>query len=42
MDLVGYRRDAVTQARAHLKPEIPGTGHDDIPIRHELEFEIQP
>lgn len=42
MDLVALRRDAVTEARARLKPEIPETGFEDIPIRHELEFEIQP
>ncbi len=42
MDLVAFRRDAVTDARATLKPEIPETGHDDIPIRHELEFAIEP
>ena len=42
MDLAAFRRDAVTRARASLKPEIPETGYDDIPIRHELEFEIEP
>ena len=41
MDLVEFRRDAATEARAQLKPEIPETGHDDIPLRHELEFEIE-
>ena len=30
---------AVTEAR-HLKPEIPLLGHDDVPIRDELEFEL--
>ena len=40
MDLVAFRRDAVTEARTSLKPEIPRVGHDDIPIRHELEFEL--
>ena len=42
MDLAEFRRDAVTEARVRLKPDIPETGHDDIPIRHELEFEIRP
>lgn len=42
MDLAAFRHDAVTEARASLKPEIPATGHDDIPIRHELEFDIEP
>lgn len=42
MDLVAFRRGAVTEARANLKPEIPDTGYDDIPMRHELEFEIRP
>ncbi len=32
-------RDAITEARK-LKPEIPLLGYDDIPIRHELEFEL--
>jgi ribosomal protein S18 acetylase RimI-like enzyme len=31
--------DAITEARK-LKPEIPLTGDDGIPIRHELEFEL--
>jgi ribosomal protein S18 acetylase RimI-like enzyme len=42
MDLAELRRDAVTDARARLKPEIPETGFEDIPVRHELEFEIEP
>jgi ribosomal protein S18 acetylase RimI-like enzyme len=42
MDLAELRHDAVTEARARLKPSIPDTGHEDIPIRHELEFEIEP
>ena len=37
-DLAAVHRDAVTESR-HLKPEIPETGTDGIPIRHELEFE---
>lgn len=38
-DLVKLRRDSIKQARA-LKPEIPLTGHNGIPIKHELEFEL--
>lgn len=37
-DMVGYSRDAVTEARK-LKPEIPNVGFDGIPIRHEIEME---
>lgn len=37
-DMVGYYRDAVTEARK-LKPEIPNVGFDGIPIRHEIEME---
>jgi hypothetical protein len=37
-DLVALHRDAVNESR-RLKPEIPATGVDGIPIRHELEFE---
>jgi ribosomal protein S18 acetylase RimI-like enzyme len=42
MDLVALRHDGVTEARTRLKPEIPEIGYDDIPVRHELEFEIEP
>ena len=42
MDLCALRHDSVSEARARLKPGIPETGHDGIPIRHELEFEIEP
>ncbi len=38
-DMVALHRDAATQARK-LKPEIPLTGEDGIPIRHEIEFEL--
>jgi ribosomal protein S18 acetylase RimI-like enzyme len=38
--LVALHRDAVTLARQTLKPEIPLTGDDDIPIRDELELEL--
>ncbi len=37
--LVALHRDAVTRSRA-LKPEIPTTGNDDIPIRDEIELEL--
>lgn len=40
-ELLAFRRDAVTEAR-RLKPEIPETGDDGIPIRHELELEWAP
>ena len=38
-NLVAVHRDAITEARK-LKPEIPLLGNDDIPIRHEIEFEL--
>nr|WP_203950539.1 GNAT family N-acetyltransferase [Microbispora rosea] len=38
-DLVAVHRDAVTRSRA-LKPSIPETGLDGIPLRHELELEL--
>jgi len=37
-DLVAFHRDAVAESR-RLKPAIPATGNDGIPVRHELEFE---
>jgi GNAT superfamily N-acetyltransferase len=37
-DMVALHRDAVAQARM-LKPQIPRTGADGIPIRHEIAFE---
>jgi len=37
-DLVALHRDAVAADR-RLKPKIPATGHDGIPIRHALELE---
>ncbi len=40
-ELVALHRDAVTEARP-LKPEIPETGDDGIPIRHELELRWTP
>lgn len=39
-DLVALHRDAVTQARAELKPEIP-LEVDGIPLRHELELQMR-
>jgi GNAT superfamily N-acetyltransferase len=38
-DLVALHREAVARAR-ELKPTIPLTGRDGIPIRHELELEL--
>jgi ribosomal protein S18 acetylase RimI-like enzyme len=38
-DLVAVHRDAVDESR-RLKPEIPQTGDDGIPIKHELELEL--
>ena len=40
--LVAVHRDAITHARANLKPEIPLTGKDDIPLRDEIELELPP
>jgi hypothetical protein len=39
MDLVALHRDGVTRSRA-LKPSIPFSGADGVPLRHELEFEL--
>jgi hypothetical protein len=36
----GFRKDAVLVFRK-LKPEIPATGDNDIPIKHILEFELR-
>jgi GNAT superfamily N-acetyltransferase len=38
--LVAVHPDAVTRARATLKPEIPLVGLDGIPLRDELELEL--
>jgi N-acetylglutamate synthase-like GNAT family acetyltransferase len=38
-DMAALHRDAVAAARL-LKPEIPATGEDGIPIRHEIEFDL--
>ncbi|GLZ08605.1 hypothetical protein Acsp03_60710 [Actinomadura sp. NBRC 104412] len=37
--LAALHRDAVTESRARLKPEIPLTGEYGIPIRDELELD---
>ncbi len=39
LDLVAVHRDAVERSRL-VKPSIPLTGFDGVPIRHELEFEL--
>lgn len=39
-NLCGFYRDAVTAARK-IKAQIPLTGEDGIPIRHEIEFELR-
>lgn len=39
-NMSAFYRDAVVAARK-LKPQIPLTGDDDIPIRHEIEFEYR-
>ena len=38
--LVALRPNAASDARRTLKPDIPVTGVDDIPIRDELELEL--
>ena len=38
-DMVTLHRDAITEARKS-KPEIPELGDYNIPIRHEIEFEL--
>jgi N-acetylglutamate synthase-like GNAT family acetyltransferase len=38
-DLAALHRNAVTEARK-IKPAIPETGEDDIPLRHEPELEF--
>jgi len=37
---VGYYPDSMIESRK-LKPEIPESGFDNIPIKHELEFELR-
>ena len=38
--MAALRRDAVTEARRTLKPEIPLLGVDDVPIRDEIELDL--
>lgn len=38
-DMVAVHVNAIEKARA-IKPKIPKIGNDDIPIRHEIEFEF--
>ena len=40
MNLVAFRKDAVTEARKHLKPSIAELAENGIPIKHELELEL--
>ena len=40
MTIAAFHRDAVTEARKHLKPSIPERSSNGIPIRHELELEL--
>lgn len=37
---VGFYKNAIYESR-QLKPEIPKYGNDNIPIKHEIEFEIK-
>lgn len=39
-DWIGFYKDSMQESRK-LKPEIPALGYDDIPIRHEIEFELK-
>jgi hypothetical protein len=41
MSLVALHRDAVTEIRRTVKPQISELGHDGIPIRHLLELELR-
>jgi GNAT superfamily N-acetyltransferase len=41
MEIVAFHRHAVTEARRHLKPSIPGHGAHGIPLAHELELELR-
>jgi ribosomal protein S18 acetylase RimI-like enzyme len=40
LSIAGVRAGAAVVARRTLKPEIPQTGNDGIPIRDEIEFEL--
>ncbi len=39
-DWVGFYKNSIQESRK-IKPEIPEFGDDNIPIRHEIEFELQ-
>jgi len=39
MNLVAFVADGVADSR-RVKPDIPTVGHDGIPVRHELVFEL--
>ena len=39
-DWVGFHKDAMEVSR-ELKPEIPLLGNDQIPIKHEIEFDYK-
>ena len=41
MELVAFRRNAVTEARKTLKPSIPKRARNGIPIKDELELELR-
>ena len=41
MEIVAFRRDAVTEARKTLKPSIPERAKNGIRIQHELELELR-
>lgn len=38
-DMAAIHRNAIEKSRM-IKPQIPMKGMDDIPIRHEIEFEL--
>jgi GNAT superfamily N-acetyltransferase len=40
MSIAAFRKDAVTEARTHLKPSIAERAENGIPIRDELELEL--
>jgi RimJ/RimL family protein N-acetyltransferase len=39
-EMVGFYKNGMHESRK-LKPEIPEVGFDDIPIKHEIEFEYR-
>ena len=38
-DIIGFNYNALDEARK-IKPEIPLTGMDGIPLKHEIELEL--